>query len=87
MQATAARDVPVVEAECIDHIYADGWVEIVRPGVTALRFYRNAGPNDDMERVVFMEIHIPTFAFEALIMASAKACVRDCQMRVRGMMV
>lgn len=83
---TAATEVPVVEADSVDHDFADGWIEELRPGITVLKLYRFHGSRDDMEKVVFREVHLPTYAHDAAVQGSTISCVRgDCVRRVRGL--
>ena len=81
--ATMAHDVPVVEADRVQHEFADGWIEDVQPGITVLRLFRWHGPPDRRRKVVFEEVHIPTFAYDACVQKSKMSCIRgDCGRRV-----
>lgn len=82
-----ALDVPVVEADEVRHEFADGWIEIVRPGITVMQFYRLEGPADDPIKKVFRETHLPTFAYDATVRTSGMSCIRECQRRVPGLKV
>lgn len=83
---TTVLEAPVVEADTVAHEYADGWIEEVGPGITTLRVYRNHGQRDDAEKVVFLELHIPTFAFDAMVDTSLRTCIREgCVRRVKGL--
>lgn len=77
-----AVEMPVVQAEKVQEEYVSGLIVESEAGITHLKCFRVKGPKDDREKVVFLELHMPTWAYDACVHSGGMSCIRNCGRRV-----